>query len=415
MADISKISPDNGTTIYDLKDIEARKRVPEVLLKDTVGWNGKNLAKSYFITNNTAKDSNALFIEGELEPNKEYILSFETSNIYNFYVNTNLTDSSAFINTVSGKNELRFTTKTTISKDNNTQYNTTYGWRILINGIAQSSAVALTNIMLRKADISDSTYEPYHESVEEVVEQVYADNGVLGAKNLIRYNRVTGNNGGKYELTTTGIRVYNEVATAWSQSIIHDLKLPLNKQIKLTGSVEYVSGDCNIVIQGSTDDSTFTNITSTGNKQSDFDLNVIFSTSTYTYYRLIILCNSSATAALGDVTVNDLMLRLASDTDDTYVPYAMTNREITDKIIKRHITSSDDLDDIKESGVYAIETMPINSPENQQYCTLVVNKITDTAINQIIYKADAGKGVMYIRNYGGSWRPWYKFTGTSIS
>lgn len=52
MADISKISPNGGTTVYNLKDVTARNGLTatEALLRDTVGWTGKNLIPYPYIT-----------------------------------------------------------------------------------------------------------------------------------------------------------------------------------------------------------------------------------------------------------------------------------------------------------------------------------------------------------------------------
>lgn len=120
------------------------------------------------------------------------------------------------------------------------------------------------------------------------------------------------------------------------------------------------------------------------------------------------------------------MLRLASDPDDTYVPYAMTNRELTDEtnelmknvFEKGTLTSSDDLNNVIETGLYHIMTSPVNSPEDAQYGTLIVSKRNDSDIQQIIIRSSTGFGYIYVRSKGGSpsaWRSWYKFSGTVVS
>lgn len=468
---LTELSPDNNNHVYQIKDKEA---APIDLLKDTVGWVGKNKAKSSFVTNNTAKDSNLLFVEGELEGNKDYILSFETDGAYNLYVNTNLCSEITSFVTTSGSNEVRFTTASTISKSNTSQYNTTYGWRVLLNSIAQASAISLTNIMLRDASIVDNTFEPYHESVEFVLEKKgdwdsrnlfdkdqeflqlyidasnnvfkttvngrmgvvkilpntkyritksagktfrialsstfpqnnsslrytqadhtatemevttdasdvylavyfwstdtgdtgtpqamadtvmvqlasntnksytehrepldivipskmsYADNGVLGAKNL--YWGISGTNENVAVTSTSdGYRVVASTSETWRNAYTVFDNLKKNTDYKIVSSVDFTSGKGDIQVHGSNDGSNFTYITSSGAITSDRDVAVRFNTGDYRYIRIRLYVTTD-TASTADITFGKLMLRLASDPDDTYVPYAMTNRELTENV-----------------------------------------------------------------------------------
>ena len=122
------------------------------------------------------------------------------------------------------------------------------------------------------------------------------------------------------------------------------------------------------------------------------------------------------------VTVNNLvfkpMVRLASDPDDTYQPYAMTNRQLTDNVFfKRVLTSADDLNDIKTTGIYGITTSPTNAPEAQTYGTLIVQATSSGDIRQLFWRAGGSGGLLYIRSFGGnpsSWTSWFKFTGTAV-
>ena len=66
-----------------------------------------------------------------------------------------------------------------------------------------------------------------------------------------------------------------------------------------------------------------------------------------------------STAGTGSLTVDNIMLRLASDSDNTYQPYAMTNQELTKYStiteytnLKNNINS--DLIDTSNSNVYTI-------------------------------------------------------------
>ena len=79
------------------------------------------------------------------------------------------------------------------------------------------------------------------------------------------------------------------------------------------------------------------------------------------------------------------------------------------------LVSSDDLNNVKDYGVYAIGSQPSNSPTN--YCVLEVlplSSINGEAVVQKITKTTE----IYTRSYTGnplSWTSWYKFEGTIVS
>ena len=128
----------------------------------------------------------------------------------------------------------------------------------------------------------------------------------------------------------------------------------------------------------------------------------------------------------GGVTYNNLkiqpMITLASDTDPTYSPFAMNNRELTDKVFeKRKLENGDDLNEIIETGVYYlrgnnVSNIPPDITYSSLYAPIVVLRNDSTAdIRQIIYRHD---GTKYMRAKTGSpaaWTSWYKFTGTIVS
>ena len=77
------------------------------------------------------------------------------------------------------------------------------------------------------------------------------------------------------------------------------------------------------------------------------------------------------------------------------------------------LTSSDDLNDITESGIYYInDPMPSNCPTGATYSKLFVTG-KDNVPTQIIVRADATSANIWTRIYGGnpaSWRAWKTFT-----
>lgn len=187
MADISKISPDNGTTIYNLKDIEARKRVPEVLLKDTVGWTGKNLLKipASVVTQTINGVTFTVNSDGSITANGTASAQtlFEVTKIYD------AVEKCIF----SGCPKSGSTTTYDLRMGGSPSDYIDYGEGVYIERnvpttflgvyIVIRSGQTVSNLtfypMLRKSDILDSTYEPYHESVE----QTLRDAEVIEGKN----------------------------------------------------------------------------------------------------------------------------------------------------------------------------------------------------------------------------------------
>lgn len=113
------------------------------------------------------------------------------------------------------------------------------------------------------------------------------------------------------------------------------------------------------------------------------------------------------------------MIRLASDPDATYVPYAMTNQELTKAVyFKGVLPTGVDLNDVKEAGIYSFTSTPTSAPTGVDNAVLIVTPVTTGNVNQTIIKTASTKSEIYSREYGGSpasWFNWYKYTGTAVS
>lgn len=108
------------------------------------------------------------------------------------------------------------------------------------------------------------------------------------------------------------------------------------------------------------------------------------------------------------------MLRDARDTDSTYQPYAMTNRELTELafFIQPFVPSTGDLNNVITTGIYGIYDAPTHSPESANYCTLLVNKVSDNNILQVVFR----RNTIYTRAYiNGTWYNWFKYAGTELT
>lgn len=331
---MTELSPDNNTHVYQIKDKEAS---PIDLLKDTVGWVGKNKLPLGTIWHlNNMSDFNGLNTDGETTrarttpafefpfPSQTFIISGLPSKVTELNANNGVRCFDANKNDL-GKadiNGFQFTTKA----------NTAYIY-IMVNGANFTVAdFTSANVMIRPASIIDDTYEPYHKSVEEVVEQVYADNGVLGAKNLLRYpywNTTKTESGITFTDNNDGTVTANGTATAdayfrfaSSASNAPAYTLPSGDYI-LSGK-GLVSG-ASIVCEaynGTTYVKSLLTLTS-GTPSGTLTIDNIG------YDRLAIFLKVSNASTISNANVKP-MLRLASDPDDTYVPYAMTNRELTE-------------------------------------------------------------------------------------
>lgn len=102
---------------------------------------------------------------------------------------------------------------------------------------------------------------------------------------------------------------------------------------------------------------------------------------------------------------------------------AMTNADLTELIDKkvdknvRALSSSDDLDDVKDIGIYSVTTSPTHAPSGVSYCSMLVLPIASyggLARQQVLIEGEN----VYIRKYTGSpiaWESWIKYQGTIVS
>ena len=267
---------------------------PEVLVKDTVGWTGKN--RAYSQTNNA--------VIAHIENGITYDVSWTGSATVTLKKNST---SGATI-TSGSTSPLSFTA--------DADYELYFG-----------SSATVTNIMVKDSRITDPTYEPYHQAIQN---QLNAQ-GVLGAKNLLPYpyaETTSTKNGITFTVNSDGTVTVNGTATAEALFTLHRYLT----DIKLSG---------NFILNGCPTGGTNTtyqiylqrrNAENTGWDNPiyrDFGDGVNVTIEDGRLFDVNILIRNGA-------TLNNLvfkpMLRLASNPDDTYQPYAMTNRELTEKV-----------------------------------------------------------------------------------
>ena len=318
MADISKIKLPDSETIYNVKDIEARKRVPEVLLKDTVGWVGKNHANTNdaeigIAWNGTSNADRARLII-PIEPSSSYVLSISGTNNFSFigYCLTQTatpvspTEINSFPLTLDSRSTDNYLTiafsKTSVTKND----------------------VETLKLMLRDASIADSTYEPYHPSVK----QTLRDAEVIEGKNRLEYpydqvsKTIEGitfinNNDGTLNISGT--------ATAQAKHFLYTRpEFHVPKAGKYTASAEGIIQGISIIIEGYTESAWVKNLTtlSASNKSADIDIDY------NGYDRVVIYIAVASGMAITNAITIKPMLRYATETDPTYEPYYKSVEEV---------------------------------------------------------------------------------------
>ena len=231
MSEFNKYSTDGGATFIDVEDTNGRI-MSEQLIRDTVGWTGKNLFKYPWamstttwgnltytdngdgtLTVNGSHTSNTQFeffnqtkqFEG-IKEGVEYILSgapttsesTDNMRLQLTFRDANNANQIAVICPQGG--EIKFTMPVGY-----------HPWYFVYSVAANKTVNNLTvKPMIRLATIPDDTYEPYHDNVAEEIQATYKVMGEMGAKNLAKasYNSLssvtaTVNNDGSVTLKGT--------------------------------------------------------------------------------------------------------------------------------------------------------------------------------------------------------------------
>lgn len=253
------------------------------------------------------------------------------------------------------------------------------------------------NLMLRDADILDDSYEPHFGSTAFP----RSEQAVLGAKNLLIGDKAVSKteNGLTFTRNDDGTITINGTATATTFYTI---------QNSVYADDSYILNGC--PFGGATNSYAIrwntggTNLYDTGN-------GVLIPKGTATALSIEIRIENGA-------TLNNLvfkpMLRLATDPDDTYVPYAMTNKELTEKKADNDCTviQSVDLNDFKSNGKYRMNGSITHTPSPNYGFLIVIAYGSD--VRQIVFATNLVD--TYTRVFtNNSWSSWYKFTLTEQS
>lgn len=135
----------------------------EVIENPVLKVQGRNFAEATNVSTNKDIYSGVLFVEADIKPSENYILSFDVDTGGNrYYLNESLFTYIDF-GVKKGKNYVQCRTVESISKSNPAQYCTVpkqKGWILLKNSKAQTNDVQFSNVQLeRGSTVSD--YAPY--------------------------------------------------------------------------------------------------------------------------------------------------------------------------------------------------------------------------------------------------------------
>ena len=181
------------------------------------------------------------------------------------------------------------------------------------------------------------------QSIPDKVEGLIDSNNITGAKNFIPPSLNTGtflnvvftNNGGVINLNGTA-NATNSVALTNRTPSGNYFYLPI-------GKYKYTAVPMKTVEVGTTYSSAYKKIASSSNGEVEFEITA----DTQSDYKL---SDGSVLVALYIGLVNTTvynnvkvypMIRIASVTDDTFAPYAMTNQELTNDKVSKTLTSTD--------------------------------------------------------------------------
>ena len=182
--------------------------------------------------------------------------------------------------------------------------------------------------MLRYASESDPTFEPYYTPLKDSKFD-RSEQRVLGAKNLLIYpytfatqtiNGIT--------FTDNGDGTINFIGTASDNALFRlEQGIPLSD-----GNYSIVSNiaeqGIKLIVQGYQNDTWIKNIVELEDAiRADFTIDYIG------YNKIWILFRIAKDKVITNVQTLKPMLILASDPDNTYVPYAMTNKELTEELV----------------------------------------------------------------------------------
>ena len=345
----AEYDPDNAVALAGgIADYVTNKdSAVEQLLKDTVGWTGKN----QLLYNATSQTLNGITFTVNRNSDggvTDIDADGTSTGIATFHLVRSVGSALQWVNgfklsgSIDGDDDTYFI-RIVMKNSPWTVYSKQTNDEVIVSGIPNDSTEIDVDIlvlpgitlshkkfypMLCRADIEDGTYEPYHDNVETITDSIRSEQTILGAKNLIVYphsemNRTV--NGITFTNNSDGSVTISGVATATATTMLNNgsnhnshYSPYMGKKLIASGGI---SSDISVRLWNPGGD-VFVN----SGGDTEFTLPNFEITNWNVYIRV-----ASGTDLTTPITIYP-MLRLASDPDDTYVPYAMTNRELTEEL-----------------------------------------------------------------------------------
>lgn len=389
--------------------IAASQNGSTALTKATVGWTGKNLyafsnsvptPHGITITANedgsfsgTAGTTNAEVIFGdyairttsEVFPNavagKRYRYSYGETAISGLrlqvYYKATASSDYTQLASESSKPYVEFTMPNSIPE--------LFWCRISIaNNVTVSAFTAYP--MVTDAAVTDSTYEPYHESVEEWGFP-RSEQRVLGVKNLWNVDKTVGTTGVGLTLTHNSDTSITLGGTTTAGFNFPDNENSISKIFNLEAGRSYILST--ETVDASLYKQVYVKDTSTSQWRelvSDSTNAEVSFTLPSSFYDVWVRLRVNSGSTINSKTFYP-MLRLASDPDSTYVPFAMSNRETTE-FLSNH---ESEVTNIVEGATVAtpIGNHLYKSGRYVQLCLDLTN-VTATAFSTIVFKIPSG-------------------------
>lgn len=335
---VSETNGDVYEPYHDNVDLTIDKKA-ELLVKDTVGWVGKN-ALPYPFKQGSASNRGITFTDNgdgtltlngtqnDASNNAVYQMhgAWNTTTLIfpaGQYRITTGTNNDDVIIGVSYSNQFLGATNNGVL-DVNAPNGISYITCEVKKGAPQLTDV-LVKPMVRDASIKDTTYEPYHKSVED---WYWENNPNAGAKNKFDFNDVRQNTIRRVSGTAESIKVKETTAGTYKNAAWY-INVKPNTDMNLAVDVDVVTGVGFVNVYK--EDGSGSALYQSAQITADTSVKGTFNTGNNTRLMISLFCTYS-TSETGEVDYNNLMIWDARDTDSTYVPYAMTNRELTDAV-----------------------------------------------------------------------------------
>ena len=367
MSEFNKYSTDGGATFIDVEDSNAVHYGEQAK-----GYIGKNLLKNNASTTTISDVTFTVNSDGSVTIN-----GTASANITSFFINSNMTLKAGSYWLTGNPSGITGTSYGLRIANTSYSVNTFFeqGKILTLNqdysdlriDIRIPSGQVINNLtfypMIRLSSIPDSTYEPFLTPNTDLMS--YADNAVLGAKNFIPFPYKSSTSALCTNNADGSITVNGSTTSSALNYIIWDRnsKLPKGKYIVSKGTT---NSTVLLNIAKYSNGSWIANLVSLTDKEHD-----VFTIDYADYDEIVVYIYVASNKTIDNVKVYP-MIRLASDTDDTYVQYAMTNRELTEVQKITFLNDTTNSRFIKGYKVGRIVNICIKGsfPQNDTYPTL---------------------------------------------